>query len=416
MQIRRWWVGIDWGNVSHQVCVLRDDGEHVEQKSFPHKAEGLSQMITWLLKLTDGPKSVCVAIERPHGAVVELLLQHEFAVYSINPKQLDRFRDRHTVAGAKDDSRDAFVLADSLRTDIRAFTGLQPSNPLVIELRETLRIDEDLRSEETGLQSRLREQLLRYYPAMLELIADRADPFLWSLLEAAATHEEAKQLTVEQIESLLKKHRVRRLTTQKVLDVIKSPILQVSEATIAAASSHVRLLIPRLRLVHQQRDLCGKKMEKLLKTLMAPASQEKDECLPSDARVLDSLPGVGKLVLATMLVEAAAPIARRDVRSMRSLGGIAPVTRRSGKQKQELMRRACNARLRYAFYHWGRTAMQRDQLTKQHYTQLRGKGHSHGRALRGVVDRLLSVAMAMLKQGTLYDPAKRQRYANCITA
>jgi hypothetical protein len=32
-------------------------------------------------------------------------------------KQLDRFRDRYSVAGAKDDKRDAMVLADSLRTD-----------------------------------------------------------------------------------------------------------------------------------------------------------------------------------------------------------------------------------------------------------------------------------------------------------
>ena len=73
------------------------------------------------------------------------------------------------------------------------------------------------------------------------------------------------------------------------------------------------------------------------------------------------------------------------------------------------MRRACNARLRYAFYHWGRTAVQRDQLTKLHYAELRSKGHTHGRALRGAVDRLLSVAIAMLKQGTLYDPQRRQR-------
>jgi hypothetical protein len=39
-------------------------------------------------------------------------------------KQLDRFRDRFTVAGAKDDRRDAHVMADSLRTDRHAFRRL----------------------------------------------------------------------------------------------------------------------------------------------------------------------------------------------------------------------------------------------------------------------------------------------------
>jgi hypothetical protein len=36
------------------------------------------------------------------------------AVFAINPKQLDRFRDRFSPAGAKDDRRDALVLASAL--------------------------------------------------------------------------------------------------------------------------------------------------------------------------------------------------------------------------------------------------------------------------------------------------------------
>ena len=58
------------------------------------------------------------------------------AVFAINPKQLDRFRDRFTVAGAKDDRRDAHVLGDSLRTDRRAFRLLAVDDPTIIELRE----------------------------------------------------------------------------------------------------------------------------------------------------------------------------------------------------------------------------------------------------------------------------------------
>ena len=60
---------------------------------------------------------VRVAIEVPHGPVVESLLAADFAVHSINPRQLDRFRDRFSPSGCKDDRRDAEVLADSLRTD-----------------------------------------------------------------------------------------------------------------------------------------------------------------------------------------------------------------------------------------------------------------------------------------------------------
>ena len=64
------------------------------------------------------------------------LMERGFVVHSINPRQLDRFRDRFSPAGAKDDRRDARVLGDALRTDIHAFRRLDPMTPEVIELRE----------------------------------------------------------------------------------------------------------------------------------------------------------------------------------------------------------------------------------------------------------------------------------------
>src|SRR5215468_4793582 len=74
-------------------------------RKFAHGGAGLSDMIAWLLKASGGtPGEIHVAIETPHGPIVEALLERGFNVYSINPKQLDRFRDRFTVAGVKDDS------------------------------------------------------------------------------------------------------------------------------------------------------------------------------------------------------------------------------------------------------------------------------------------------------------------------
>jgi DNA-binding transcriptional regulator LsrR (DeoR family) len=82
---------------------------------FAHSCSGLSDMIAWLLKASGGePGEIHVAIETPHGPIVEALLERGFNIYSINPKQIDRFRDRFTVARAKEDSLDSYVLADSL--------------------------------------------------------------------------------------------------------------------------------------------------------------------------------------------------------------------------------------------------------------------------------------------------------------
>ena len=42
------------------------------------------------------------------------------------------------------------------------------------------------------------------------------------------------------------------------------------------------------------------------------------------------------------------------------------------------------------------------------YAALRRRGHSHGRALRGVADRLLALACVLLRRQTLFDPHLRQ--------
>jgi transposase len=117
------------------------------------------------------------------------------------------------------------------------------------------------------------------------------------------------------------------------------------------------------------------------------------------------LPGVGRIVLATLLGEASEPLRRRDYQALRTLSGVAPVTKRSGKQKIVLRRQACHRRLRDAVYHWARVAIQHDELSRRRYAELRKRGHSHGRALRSVADRLLAVACAMLDNQTPFDPA-----------
>src|SRR3954465_600385 len=105
-----------------------------------------------------------------------------------------------------------------------------------------------------------------------------------------------------------------------------------------------------------------------------------------------SLPGVGTVTLATLLTEAAGPISRRDYAALRTLSGVAPVTKRSGKSCLVTMRYAAQVRLRNAVFHWARVAVLNDPTCRKRYAALRARGHSYGRALRRVADRLLGGA------------------------
>ena len=108
----RWFAGVDWASQKHDVWLADASGKRLGKRTFEHSGEGLAQMCSWLMATSGGrPEDIHVAIEVPHGAVVETLLDRGFKVYAINPKQLDRFRDRFSPAGAKDDSRDAETLS-----------------------------------------------------------------------------------------------------------------------------------------------------------------------------------------------------------------------------------------------------------------------------------------------------------------
>jgi hypothetical protein len=73
------------------------------------------------------------------------------------------------------------------------------------------------------------------------------------------------------------------------------------------------------------------------------------------------------------------------------------------------MRYACSIRLRNASYHWARTGAQQDAGSRAYYAALRTRGHSHGRALRSVADRLLRILTTLLTRGQIFDPNHNQR-------
>jgi transposase len=402
-----WFVGIDWASQKHLVCLLAADGGKVDEREFVHGGDGLSELCDWLFRQTKAvPARIAVAIETPHGPIVEALLERGFQVYSMNPKQVDRFRDRFTVAGAKDDSRDAHVLADALRTDRRALRRLAIQDPVVIELREWSRMRDELRDERTRLANRIRDQLWRYYPKALELGgSDIAADWFLDLWEQAPTPAKAAQITEKALANVLKAHRIRRIDAAEALRMLRHAPLSVAAGVAEAATAHVRAVAARLRLINQQTKEADRKLDELCARLEAGSENPPGQTTEQrDVAILRSFPGLGRINLATLLVEAAEPLRQRDHDALRALSGQAPVTRRSGRQCIVLRRHACNKRLQNAVYHWSRVATQHDQASKRRYAELRRRGHSHARALRGVGDRLLYVLCATLKRQTLYDP------------
>lgn len=410
------WAGIDWGNRAHQVCVLNHERKVLLERTVIHTGEAIGTFADELVALAQGdPGKVAASIETTWGAIIETLLERGVAGFSINPKQLDRFRDLHTVAGAKSDSRDAFVLAYSMSTNLSLFRRLGLGEAKVVELREFMRVHEELKGEVVAHGNRLAEQLHRYYPQVLGLGSVHNDPWLWELLKFAPRPDKAQKLSPTKVGALLQKHRIRRVTADQVIEKLGSKPLWVAPGVEAACVGHIKVLLPRLRLAYRERKNCEKKIKGTIDKLCEPVFNEEGHSEHSDAALLMSLPGVGTIVGGTILAEASQLLATRDLGRLRTQSGIAPVTKQSGRSHCVVRRLARNLRLQEAVFHWSRTSVQNDRRSRQHYERLRAAGHRHGRALRGVGDRLLSLLIAMLRNRDLYNPHRWCNSTSCPT-
>ncbi len=400
-----WFVGVDWGSRTHRACLLDGAGAVRGEQAFKHSGAGLAAMAAWIADAAgDAPaETVGVAIETPRGPVVECLLVHGCAVHSINPKQLDRFRDRHSPAGAKDDRRDARVLASALRTDPLAFHRVEATHPLVVELREWSRIADELKRERRQLANRLGDQLWRYYPQFNEAVDDPAAPWALALWKRVPNPDAARGMRVTSYDKLLAKHRIRRFdgATPKNRLSRRAPPRRTCACSPSGSTSSTTRSPRRTRSSRRSSTGSATRIRNPAPTRSRRRGRRRNSVTwPS----CDPCPESVRSSATTLFAEANDALRRRDYHALRCLCGVAPVTRQSGKSRIVTRRLAAHDRLRDAAYHWARVAAQHDPVCKARYDALRGRGHSHARSLRSVADRLLNVACAMLRDGTMFDP------------
>lgn len=402
-------VGIDWGGRTHSVCALGASGQVLWEAEIAHTREAVIRFREKVLSLVDGQAaSVKAAMETPRGTMLEVLLESGVEAYSINPKQLDRFRDRHAISGAKDDRLDAYVLADSLRTDTHLYRSVRPSEAEILRLRNLSRSYESLMKQSLQLGAQISEELRFGMPEWEQLGQWHRERWLWELFELASS---GKKVSFTKLQALLKRNRIRRVTAEDLHALLKQSPVPLSEGSIEALRERVVLLLPVIRATHEQKELCEKRMKTLLDTL-SDKDGESQEQGHHDAAIVLSLPGIGTKNGAVILTCSDKTLEDRNVDAFRALSGTRPVSRRTGGKKKTpmvQMRRSRNIRLSNAILLWAQSACNTDSRCRSHYVRLRAKGASHCRALRGVADRLIAVLFSMLRTGTLFDTQQWNR-------
>lgn len=398
------YVGIDWGSEKHAVCVTDQEGRVRVERML--RNDGL--FVAALKGLVGGEGAEArFAIEAKDLPIVEMMIDAGCTVFTINPKQTDRFRDRFGPSGAKDDRRDARVLASALRTDPAAFRRIEaePAAQALVRLRA--RAVQDIEGPFRVGANQLRAVLFRYFPALLELCPGADQAWAWQLLQRASSPRAAAEVPLEELEALLRKRRVRKFTAARLHALLRAQPLVASDGVTRACAEEALRLVDRLVLLTAQKASAERLRDEAVAALRAEQAAASSV---SDVELVESMPGVGGAIVATLFGEAGSLIRARDRRRLRAVSGIAPVTKSTGKSSGKLghveMRRSRARRLVDALFHATRVACIRDARFRGHYAELRKRGHSFGRALRGVADRYLDVLFALLRSRVPYDPGR----------
>ncbi|MGY0711702.1 IS110 family transposase [Azospirillum argentinense] len=197
--------GLDWGGDSHSVAVVDATGAVRSRFTVPHTAEGLAELRRRLARFGP-PAGLPVAIERPSGLIVDLLLEAGHPVVPIHPNVLKATRPRYRSPGAKSDAPDAYMLADLLRTDGHRFRPLRPCSDAVKALRALVRTRDDLVAHRVALANQLRALLDGFWPGAARVFAAIDSPIALAFLECFPTPESARRLGKTRLKAFLAQH------------------------------------------------------------------------------------------------------------------------------------------------------------------------------------------------------------------
>jgi transposase len=391
-------LGDDWAEDHHDVEIQDETGRKLATARLPEGVEGIARLHA-LIARHGGPDleagQVVVGIETDRGPWVQALIGSGYQVFAINPRQVNRFKDRYGTSGAKSDKGDAHALADMVRIDRSQLRAVAGDSEQAQAVKVVARAHQTLIWERTRATVRLRTALREYFPAALtayaELTLSRADTL--ELLVKAPTPQAAARLSRAQIRAALKRaHRHRAEDKAAAIQAaLRTPHLGQPEVVTAAYAATVSALAQVIQALNTQITA----LEEQVKTHFRAHP---------DAETYLSMPGIGEITGARVLAEFGDdPTRYASAKARKNYAGTSPITRASGKSKVVAARFVRNNRLADALHAQAMSALNTSPGARAYYDQQRARQIGHNPALRQLANRLVGILHGCLKTHTLYD-------------
>jgi transposase len=391
-------VGIDWEHQTHAVYVLPVEGSP-QHGELPQTAQAIAE---WAAQLQQrfGGRPVAVCLEQARGALVYSLMQYEFLVlYPLNPKQLSDYRGALYPSGAKNDPKDAELLARFLREHADKLRAWHPEDSLTRSLRLLTEQRRKWVQDRVALTNELLQRLKESYPLALELAGDNLcqEGFL-ALLEKFPSQRELQRASPKQLQRYLPKRRrviddppADEALRQQMVELRKALPMTVDTAILEHSRLAIRHLVAMLRTLNQA-------------VLATDAKIEEEFAKHPEAELFSSFPGAGK-VLAPRLAAAFGTDRNKfsDAQEIQQLSGTAPITKASGKSKVVQMRWACPKFLRQTFHEFAGCSVPFSQWAKAYVQMRKARGDRYQTILRALAFKWQRILFRCWKAREIYD-------------
>ena len=392
------YVGIDWADGEHEVCLMAVDGGSPESSRVKHTPEALTE---WAYSLRDrfGGRKVAVAIEQRKGALIYALMSYPWLLlYPINPKSLASFRETFAVSKAKCDRTDARLLMELLQSHREKFRAWVPEDEQTRLLQAMVQDRRRAVDDVTRLTNRLTSVLKEYYPQALEWAGELGKELALDFLERWPTLDAVKRARRTTLENFYHQHgcRNKEKLTARLADIGTARPLTRDTAVVKGSAMKMRVVIGQLRVLLKATRDYDQEIQKLF-------DHHPDKSL------FESFPCAGK-VLAPRLASAFGTDRDRweDATEIQSLSGIAPVTRSSGQMRVVEKRRACPKFIRQTFIEYAAQSVKKSQWARCYYQAMRAKGVKHHAALRALAYKWIRIMYRCWKERVPYSETAYQ--------
>jgi len=391
------WVGVDIGKTHHWVCALDADGKKLLSVKVANDEAEIVELIATVRALAAQPVWAVDIIGAPSALMLALLAQAGQTLRYASGRVVAAMSSAYAGEG-KTDAKDAYVIADTARLR-RDLAVVDQDTDLVRNLAMLTGHRADLVADRVRMINRLRDLMTSVFPALERAFDYASRKGALVLLTGYASPHRIRRIGHTRLAAWLRQRKVRdsadvaaRAITAARAQMTVLPGQDLATSLIAELATNILALDERLgRLDAQIAEAFGRHPQ---------------------AAVIQSMPGFGPLLGASLLVGAGDLRAFPSAGHLAAAAGLVPVPNDSGRRTGNLHRPKRYSRpLRRVFYLAAQTSMLRAGPNRDYYLKKREHGRTHSQAVIALARRRVDVLWALLRENrtwTTSPPAVAQ--------